>query len=186
MNFPILTTKRLLLRPFDLSDSKQVQELANDKKIYDTTLLIPYPYPDGLAEKWIADHKEEFEKNSHIIWAITLIEDNKLIGAIGLNLNPIFEKGEFGFWIGVDYWNNGYASEALSEIIRFGFEELRLNKIYAHHFANNPSSGKVMIKNGMKQEGYLREDIIKDYKYIDVVLYSILRNEYLEMKNIPQ
>ena len=177
-SFPVINTERLLLRPFTLDDAKDVQNLANDPKIEETTLFIPYPYPDGLAEEWISTHQAEFENKKQIIWAITSKQNKYLIGSVGLTLRFEFEKAEFGFWIGQKYWNKGYASEALSAVLKFGFEKLNLNKIFAHHFVNNPASGKVMIKNGLKEEGYLREDIIKDYKYIDVKIYGILKSEY--------
>lgn len=177
---PTLLSDRLTLRPFNLDDAKDVQRLAGNKKIAETTLGMPHPYPDGIAEEWISTHQKEYEENKGIVWAITKNDSNELVGAIGFKLRPEFNKAEFGFWIGVPFWNKGYASEALSVILKYGFEELKLNKIYAHHFITNPASGKVMLKNGLKEEGYLREDIIKNGEYIDVKIYSILRKEYLE------
>lgn len=176
---PTLKSERLTLRPFTLDDSIQVQKLAGDAKIAETTLNVPHPYPDGTAEEWITSHKKEFKEDKNIVWAITLAESKQLVGAIRLTLHNEFNKAEFGFWIGVPFWNNGYASEALATVLKFGFEELKLNKIFAHHLVGNEASGKVMIKHGMKMEGHLREDVLKDGKYIDVKFYSILRSEYL-------
>lgn len=175
-----LKSERITLRPFSLDDAKDVQRLASDKKIAETTLDIPHPYPDGIAEEWISTHQKEYEENKSIIWAITKNDNNELVGAIGFTLRPKFNKAEFGFWIGVPFWNKGYASEALSVILKCGFEELKLNKIYAHHFVTNQVSGNVMLKNSLKEEGYLREDIVKNGKYIDVKIYSILRSEYID------
>jgi len=175
---PKLKSKRITLRTFTLDDAKEVQKLTGDAKIAETTLDIPHPYPNGAAEEWISTHQKEYEENKSIIWAITKNDNDELVGAIGFTLRPEFNKAEFGFWIGVSFWNKGYASEALSLILKYGFKELKLNKIYAHHFQTNPASGKVMLKNGLKEEGYLREDIIKNGEYIDVIIYSILRSEY--------
>lgn len=177
-DFPILESERLLLRQFSLKDAPDVTRLADDPKIAATTLFIPNPYPDRLAEKWIEAHTADFENDKQIIWAITLKKTGELIGTIGLEFKFEYEKAEFGFWIGTEFWNKGFATEALSEVLKFGFDELGLNRIFAHHFVNNPASGKVMLKNGLKEEGYLREDIIKDFKYIDVKIYGILRSEY--------
>ncbi|MCZ7603411.1 MAG: GNAT family N-acetyltransferase [Melioribacteraceae bacterium] len=179
---PKLKSERITLRAFTLDDAKKVQKLAGDKKIAETTLYIPHPYPDGAAEEWIITHQKECEENKSIIWAITKNDNNELVGAIGFTLQPKFNKAEFGLWIGVPFWNKGYASEALSVILKYGFEELKLNKIFAHHFITNPASGKVMLKNGMKLEGHLREDVVKDGKYIDVKFYSILQREYKKLK----
>lgn len=178
ITIPTLKSERITLRPFSWNDAKNVQKLAGDKKIAETTLDMPHPYPDGAAEEWISTHQKEYEENKSIIWAITKNDTGELVGAIDFKLRPEFNKAEFGFWIGVPFWNNGYASEALSLILKYGFEELKLNKIFAHHFITNPASGKVMLNNGLKEEGYLREDIIKNGEYIDVKIYSILRSEY--------
>lgn len=83
-----------------------------------------------------------------------------------------------GYWIGVPYWNKGYATEAASAVIEFGFNEMMLNKIHAHHMGNNESSGKVMIKNGMEKEGYFKKHILKNGEYLDTVFYGILREDY--------
>lgn len=178
-SIPTLKSERLILRSFTSDDAQTVQKLAGNKLIADTTLMIPHPYPDGAAEKWILTHQKLFDENKEIIFAVTLKDTGKLIGAIGLTMRPEFNKAEFGYWIGVPFWNNGYASEALMVILKYGFEELKLNKMYAHHFSTNHASGRVMIKNGLKEVGLLKEDIIKDGKYIDVKLYEILRSEYI-------
>jgi len=175
---PTLKSNRLTLRPFTLNDAKTIQQLLGNKKVSDTALHIPYPYPDELAEQWISSHQKDFYDNKAIVWAIILTSTNELVGAIGLTLNMEFNKAEFGFWIGEQYWNKGYASEALGAVLKFGFVELKLNKIFAHHLLHNEASGKVMLKHGMQLEGHLREDVVKDGKYIDVKFYSILRSEY--------
>lgn len=181
---PIIKSERINLRPFTFNDAQDVQRLAGDKKIAETTLDIPHPYPDGAAENWISNHQKECAENKSIIWAITIKDSGELVGAIDFKLRPEFNKAEFGFWIGVPFWNKGYASEALSVILKFGFEELKLNKIFAHHMITNPASGNVMMKNGLKEEGYLREDIVKNGEYIDVKIYSILRSEYEKLNPV--
>ena len=183
---PSLTSERLVLRPFTLEDAKVVQELAGDERIAATTLTIPHPYLDGMAEEWITAIQTSYENGNGIIWAVTIKETGKIAGAIGLQLKPVFNKAEIGYWIGVPFWNKGYASEATATVIKYGFEELMLNKMDAHYFATNPASGRVMVKNGMQQEGLLRKDIKKDGEYIDIVLYGILRDEYLEQQKAIQ
>lgn len=179
MNQPILKSERLILRPFNLLDAKRVQELAGNKLIADTTLLIPHPYPDGAAEEWINKIQAKADKEEAFVYAITLKENTELIGAVGLQINQDFNTAEIGYWIGVPFWNNGYATEAAGVMLKHGFESLGLYKIHAHHMSNNSSSGKVMIKNGMKKEGHFKEHIFKNGVYLDAEFYGILKKDYL-------
>lgn len=176
--FNKVITERLILRPFTLDDAKDVQSLAGKKGIADTTLFIPHPYPDGAAEEWIGTHTTKFLNKEEVIFAITLKENFKLIGAIGLVINKMFNNAEAGYWIGVQYWGNGYCTEALKAIINYGFGTLQLNKIHAHHMTTNPASGRVMLKCGMSIEGSLKKHILKNNVYEDIVLYGILRDEF--------
>ena len=174
-----LTTDRLLLRPFTLSDAPTVQRLAGDRDIASTTLNIPYPYEDGMAEEWIKKHSEQFEQREEVTFAITLRQDKALIGAISLMaLDQQHARAEMGYWIGKPYWNNGYCTEAAEAVLRYGFTELGLNRIYAHHFGRNPASGRVMEKIGMVYEGCLRQHVQKWGVSEDLKIYAILKSEY--------
>jgi RimJ/RimL family protein N-acetyltransferase/catechol 2,3-dioxygenase-like lactoylglutathione lyase family enzyme len=180
---PVINTDRLILRPFAMEDAADVQKLAGEKEIADTTLLIPHPYPDGAAEEWISSHETKFNNGEEIIFAITLKNSKELIGAIGLVSNKLNNSAEVGYWIGKPYWNTGYCTEALNSIIKYGFDKLALNKIHAHHMTKNEASGEVMIKTGMKREGLQRKHIIKNGVYEDIVTYGILKQEYPAKSN---
>ena len=173
-----LETKRILLRPFELSDGPRVKKLAGDKSIADTTLNIPHPYKDGMAEEWILTHQSKFENEELVNCAIILKPIQELIGAIGLTIDKRFNRAELGYWVAKEYWNQGYCTEASKVILKYGFHELGLHRIIATHIIRNPASGKVMEKIGMKKEGILREHVIKWDKYEDVVSYGILKKEW--------
>ncbi len=177
VDLPVLTCERLILRPFRVSDAKDVQKLAGTKEVAATTLNIPYPYEDGLAEEWILTHSERFNSDKGCPLAICLKKQNQIIGAIELILQREDNKGSLGYWIGKEYWNKGYCTEAGKAMVKYGFEELKLQRIYATHLANNPASGKVMQKLGMEKEGVLRKHIKKWGKYYDLVYYGILRSD---------
>jgi [ribosomal protein S5]-alanine N-acetyltransferase len=179
---PKLETKRLILRPFKLSDADRVRKLAGDKKIADTTLNIPYPYEKGTAKEWISQHKTKFESDESVHLAIVLKTTREIIGAIGLHIEKRHNRAELGYWIGKDCWNFGYCTEAAKAIVKYGFEELNLNKIKSSHFSRNPASGKVMRKIGMKKEGFRKEHVKKWDKYEDLVQYAILRREWKNQK----
>jgi ribosomal-protein-alanine N-acetyltransferase len=175
---PFLETDRLLLRPFSLNDAIVVQKLAGDETIAATTLSIPHPYEDGMAEEWISTHQERFEKGEAVVFAITLRDGNTLIGAIGLEISPQHERAELGYWIGKPYWSKGYCTEAAEAILRFGFYKCKLLRIHAAHFSNNKASGRVMEKIGMKHEGRPRNHIKKWGRFEDLEIYGILREEF--------
>jgi RimJ/RimL family protein N-acetyltransferase len=109
--------------------------------------------------------------------AIRLRSDGRLCGGVGLHPETPHHHAELGYWIGVPYWGNGYATEAAKAVVRYGFEHLKLNRIFAHHFKHNPASGKVLRKIGMKHEGCMRQHVLKWGQFVDLELYSILRQE---------
>lgn len=179
---PTIELERVVLRPFNLADAKAVQELAGDRSIAEMTLNIPHPYEDGIAERWIKTHVKTLNENHIYTLAIAHKEENYLIGSITLSIHE-FDRSELGYWVGKKYWNNGYCTEAALGLMRFGFEELNLNRIYAFHLSKNPASGRVMQKTGMKYEGLLRQHIKKWGEYEDLCCYGILREEFIqEMK----
>ena len=175
---PSLESERLVLRPFELSDAPRVQLLAGDKAIAATTLNIPHPYEDGMAEHWIGSHQERFEKDIEVVFAITLKGSDEPIGAIGLTLNLNHENAELGYWVGKPFWGRGYCTEAAQAVLRYAFTELRLNRVHARHFSHNPASGRVIQKIGMKHEGHFRQNVKKWERFIDTEFYGILRSEF--------
>jgi RimJ/RimL family protein N-acetyltransferase len=175
---PTIPTARLILRPFQPGDAEIVQKLAGEREVADTTLNIPHPYEDGIAEAWLATHKTGFEDGTLAVFAIVLRESGQLVGAIGLEIDRRFKLAELGYWIGKPFWNRGYATEAAIGIIRYGFTSLELNRIASRHFTRNPASGRVMQKAGMQHEGMARQSMIKWGKYEDLQLYAILREDW--------
>jgi ribosomal-protein-alanine N-acetyltransferase len=179
MEFPRLTTARLVLRQFALSDAAEVQRLAGDRAIADTTLEIPHPYEDGMAEQWIATHAPKFEAGEQVALAITLADTGRLVGAVGLAVQARFDRAEIGYWVGKPYWGRGYCTEASRAVVDWGFTELKLNRIFATHFKGNPASGRVMQKLGMTAEGLLRQHIKKWDRYEDLAIYGLVRSEWV-------
>jgi RimJ/RimL family protein N-acetyltransferase len=173
-----LETPRLLLRPFQLSDAADVVRLAGEKEIAATTRQIPHPYELPMAQAWLASLPAAQQRGELVHFAITLRTTGELIGAIGLILNTIDHHGELGYWIGKPYWDQGYATEAAGVVVEQAFEQLRLHRIYAHHFSRNAASGRVMQKLGMKCEGYMREHRHKWGHYEDLVIYGMTVSDY--------
>jgi RimJ/RimL family protein N-acetyltransferase len=174
---PTITTSRLTLRPFSLSDAPAIIPLAGDRRVAATTLLIPHPYSLADAEKWISGHRTALERGESIDFAVCL-RNSTLIGAIGMGFKREHERAEIGYWIGVPWWGQGYATAAAAAVMDWAFATLGLHRIYAYHYASNPASGRVLAKLGMVREGVLRGHIVKWDEHMDCVQYGILRPEW--------
>ena len=176
MSIPTLKTERLLLRPFDPADAPTVQRLAGDEEVASTTLTIPHPYESGMAEAWIETHAANWAAKKAVTLAVTTEADG-LVGAMGLHLKLEHLRATLGYWIGVPFWNRGYATEAAAALLQFGFDHLGLNRIEAEHFTRNPASGRVMEKLGMTREGVRRQHVLKDDELEDLALYAVLSSD---------
>lgn len=175
--FPVLSTERLILREFHISDSEEVKKLAGAKEVARGTYL-PHPYEDGMAEKWIKTLHEDFKRGDFVNFAIVDRARYCLIGSIGLSMEKDFNQAQLGYWIGVDFWGNGYCTEAAREVLRYGFDFLKLDIIYAIHFTDNAASGRVLQKIGMKYEGSREGEYLHMGELKDVDMYCISEYDY--------
>jgi ribosomal-protein-alanine N-acetyltransferase len=174
---PTLRTKRLLLRPFVADDALVLQGLAGAREVADTSLWIQHPCTITAARSWIAGLHHFFETRTAVHFAIHLPSD--LIGSVALrDIDREHARAELEFWIGRPWWGSGYATEAANEAIRFGFEQLSLNRIRALRLARDPVSDRVLGKLGMKQEGLLRQRVKKWGEFEDASIYALLRDDW--------
>lgn len=174
-----LRTPRLLLRPFILADAPPIQRMVDDFEVATGTLNIPHPFPEGEAERWVSSRPEKWEQGTRS-FAIVRGSDDVLVGAISLTIEARHNHGEVGYWIGREHWGQGYMTEALRAVLRYGFEREGLARIFATHFSRNPASGRVMEKVGMAHEGTLRQHYRRWGRYEDVELYGALQQEWLD------
>jgi RimJ/RimL family protein N-acetyltransferase len=185
---PEILTRRLMLRAFRMDDAPRVRALAGEREIAANTTHIPHPYEEGLAEAWIGAQAERRSRDEAVVFAVQLRGDldsgsddtlrpGELVGAVGLELDQENRQAELGYWIGKPYWGRGLATEAARAVLRYGFEDLRLNRVHANHFLHNASSGRVLEKIGMVREGCRREHVRKWGRFLDVVLYGVLADE---------
>jgi [ribosomal protein S5]-alanine N-acetyltransferase len=169
-----ITTERLILRLFSKADAENVSNLCNNYNLYKSTLHLPYPYTIEHALTWIGAHRSNFDNDKQFEFAITDKTTGELYGCIGLSHNTTHRNGEIGYWLGEQFWRNGYATEAAKAMIEFAFDEKGYHKVYAKHFASNPASGRVMQKCGMKYEGELVDQIYKNNVFINMIQYGII------------
>ncbi len=171
---PTLETARLTLRPYTDSDIAELVPLIGTREVAATTLRIPHPYNEQDARQFLAT----IDVGGEVRMAVTLRADRRLIGGVGLRIDELHQHAELGYWLGVPYWGMGYATEAAREMLRYGFEGLRLHRIFASHFKHNPASGRILTKLGMRYEGCQREHIHKWDQLIDSELFGMLRQEW--------
>ena len=134
-----LHSERLTFRKYEVNDKDVLIKLLNDKEMSQWTERIPYPYLEKHADWWI-------EKGSKEKYVFAITKEKRLIGTI--NISP---KGEIGCWIGKKYWNQGFATETITRIKQYGFEELGLEKIWAATHKENKAPMKVLEKNGFSR-----------------------------------
>jgi ribosomal-protein-alanine N-acetyltransferase len=173
-SLPTFETKRLRVRPYSEADIPELLPLIGTREVAATTLRIAHPYTEQDARAFL-----ELAKEPGKMWlAITLLSDGRQIGGIGMRIEEQHRHAELGYWLGVDYWGQGYATEAGREMIRYGFEQLDLHRIFATHFAHNPASGNILRKLGMRHEGCQREHLLKWGQFVDSEIYGLLRHEW--------
>ncbi len=174
MSHPTLETERLILRPYSEADIPELLPLIGTREVAATTLRIAHPYTEQDARAFL-----ELARDPERMWlAVTLRSGGRQIGGIGLRIDLQHQNAELGYWLGVPYWGQGYATEASREMLRYGFEDLKLHRIHASHFKHNPASGRILKKLGMRHEGCQREQLRKWDQFVDSELYGILRREW--------
>ena len=116
-------------------------------------------------------------------WGIIDKATNRLVGTIGyMDYNEDNATVEVGYSLARWLWNGGYMTEALTRVIEYTFEAMDINRIEAQHELENPSSGRVMEKCGMRKEGELRQRLYNKGRYVDVALYAIIKEDYDKAK----
>jgi ribosomal-protein-alanine N-acetyltransferase len=178
-DLPSLETKRLLLRKLRLEDAEDMLEYAVDPEIAGLGLWLPF-HTLADSQTDLADTLERYNKGDLVDWAIVLKAENKMIGRAGLHpISLSNARAEVGYASNRKYWGQGYMTEAIEEIITFGFQRLYLNRIEALILPENSASMRVAEKVGMKFEGLRRECTYIRGKFDDLRMYSILRQEWV-------
>ena len=180
-----IETNRLILRQFRPEDAEYMyKNWASDPEV---TAYLTWPaHPNvELTKLLLADWINHYSEPSYYNWVIELKEIGEVIGNISVvELNERIEEADIGYCMGTAWWGNAIMPEALSAVITYLFEEVGVNRVSACHDNNNPKSGRVMAKAGMKLEGVLRAAAINNQGICDKVCYSILKNEWKESRGL--
>ncbi|MFD0710555.1 GNAT family N-acetyltransferase [Paenibacillus sp. GCM10027626] len=171
-----LLTERLLIRDFEVNDCDSVHAYASDPLVTEHMIWGPNTLAETkeYIERMIGMQRQSPRVGFEL--AVTLRANGKLIGGVGIHASGL--QGEVGYCFHPEYWGQGYASEAAAAMLRFGFLELGLHRIYATCRPENIGSAGVMKKIGMTYEGHLREHMFHKGKWHDSLQYSILEHEF--------
>ena len=181
--FPTMSTKNLILREITVADAKSVFELRSDYQVTRFNNASAYTVLQQ-AYDLIVGFREDFRSKNTIRWGITLKNESKIIGIIGYNYwAHVDSRASVGYDLAKAYWGNGYTSEALKMILVFGFHQMMLNRVEAESVNFNVASIRVLEKAGFVQEGRQREKFFQGGQFYDLLLYALLRREYLQRQS---
>lgn len=177
-NLPALETERLKLRKLTMDDAQNLFEYASEPRV---SKFVPWPTHETIlnSKDFIQMALKNYESAKLAPWAIALKESNKLIGTIDfVKWLPKHYRAEVGYVLSHKYWGQGFTLEAATRVIQFGFEKMDLHRIEASFIVENVQSQRVLQKLGMTFEGISREQFFIKDRFVDLVHYAILKEEY--------
>ena len=174
----MVETPRLILRRFVASDAQPMfDNWASDPAV---TKFLIWPVHENIevTQCVLSDWISHYEADTYYQWAIVPKDLGQPIGSISVvGRNDEVEMVHIGYCIGKNWWHKGIMSETLQAVLDFFFEEVGVNRVETRHDPNNPHSGAVMRKCGMKYEGTLRQSDRNNQGICDADWYAILRED---------
>lgn len=173
--FPKLETERLILRELTSKDAEGIFACFSNE---DVTRFYGQKTFKSVeeAEKIVDIFANNYREKRGIRWGIERKETKEIIGTIGFNAwLPKHKRAEIGYEIHPQHWRQGYTSEAVSEVISYGFDAMGLTRIGAVVFIENEASNKLLDKVGFQREGVLKNYMYQDGKAYDTYVYALLR-----------
>ncbi|MFC7132158.1 MULTISPECIES: GNAT family N-acetyltransferase [Salinibaculum] len=159
------------LRTIEEEDAEFCQRLVNDPRVR-TRLFQNGPTNRAQELEFI---ESATEQGANLLVCV----DGEPVGTVGYNdVNDVWDTAEIGYMIAPAEWGNGYATDALATLTADAFAERGLHKLYAHAYATNDASQRVLEKVGYSQEGLLRKEAVADGEYVDVHRYGLLADEF--------
>ena len=177
----VIETERLVLRPVTLDDAEAMFEYASDKE------TTRYTFPTNQSLEETKNNIAQFYLANPLgRWGIELKSTGEFIGTIDLHkIDTVLKKAAIGYIINQKYWNQGLTTEANRAVIELAFEKIGMNKLDAFHDKDNPASGKVMEKSGMRfshEEPHARMDKNEPGRFVTDVHYILTTEDYFANK----
>jgi len=162
---------QITLRPWHIDDLETLVSIANNANIAKYMAdVFPHPYTHEKGKSFI-----EFATTNPTACIFAIAIDNKPIGSIGLHLQTdiLRKNAEIGYWLAEEYWGKGIVTDAIKQIVKYGFENLDIVRIFARIYGTNIPSQKVVEKCGFKLEGKYKKTIFKNNEFLDELIYAI-------------
>ena len=175
---PVIETERLILRKLTMRDASDMFRYCQDKEVARHVLWEAHT---SILETraYIRYNLYQYRSGEPASWCIVLRETNRVVGTIGyMSYNADNSTVEIGYSLAREQWGKGLMTEALLAVIGETFRTLKVHRIEAMHFTDNPASGRVMEKCGMTHEGHMRERICCKGVFRDVEMWGILRKDW--------
>lgn len=176
--FPQLNTRRLILRQGVDSDAAAVFEFKSKATLTENYAQEPHrQVPD--SQRWLERARNSFDGQEDFFWVMELKENQRVIGCVTLwNLQKTDACAELGYEMHPVFEGKGFMSEAVQEVLSFGFDLLGLQRVEALPLARNHSSRQLLERIGFDLEGIMRQKICFHGEYLDQCIYSLLKPQW--------
>lgn len=176
--FPVLTTERLVLRSFIPKDAQALLNMRTNDRV------MKYLGRDKMkniaeANTFIQKVRKDANENKTIEWAITLKAEDKLIGKLGFwRIVTQHRRAEIGYNLMPEYFGKGIMSEAVSAVLKYGFQVMKLHSVEANLDPDNLKSVQLLNRNGFVKEGHFKESYFYNGIFSDTGSYGLLHSEW--------
>ena len=173
-----LATERLVLRFPTRRDVDAIHAIAANRRVA-RFMLFPQPYRREHAVSFVKRSRDERRAGVGYHFLAVRRDDRAVLGAAALlAVREEHRRAELGYWFGHRYWRHGYASEAVARLLRLGFAELRLHRIYAFTLAGNEPSARLLPRHRFALEGVQRQQYKHRGRWRDLEAWGLLRSEW--------
>jgi RimJ/RimL family protein N-acetyltransferase len=173
--------KIVYLKPVTANDAEELFHLIKGSSVTETIL---WDGPISLEElrTGLCEREEQTKNGTKHQFTIYETSSGRRIGSIDVRPYSESYRGDMGLWIGPSYQGKGYGSEAVKQIVQYGFEKLQMEKIEANIFVGNAASRRAFEKNGFLLEGTIRKCAKKRGKFVDEWLFGIIKDDFKPKK----
>lgn len=176
--FPVLETERLILRAISQEDVPAMFYQRSKRELMEY-ISIPLLKSKQEAEDLVNNYQFLFEQKISISWAITVKGSPEMIGTVGYpRISKEHYRGEIGYSLDPVYWGKGYMNEAVGEVLKYGFNNLKFHRIEAVINPENAASVNLALKHGFVKEAYFKDYTFFDGEFWDTAVYSLLASNY--------